>query len=269
MAFGENGGKKPPQQERLETEIPREWNYAVFREFILDACKRDTETGIVDFDDLPDVIDLGTFHRKTQECVQETLSQGQEIEHGSEVFYEPKRGKILIKKQPTTGENKVIAFPMRLGFHYASPFARREQMRSIGILHSHPAEVTFSPHDIANFLANRDYKLATVGMNNGITDILIATAQTRWTLDQHAIQTRNRSAHTMLVDRWVQLIHRVADKPEMRQRAIRSRADKEAAEDEIFGKLAQYASVNYKFGYYRSDESGIARRVLPPKKRKQ
>lgn len=257
--------REKPQQER---EIPREWSYEQFRQFLMDACKKDSETGIVSFEDLPDTIDLGFFHRKTQECVQQTIAEKEKHEHGSDIFYDPERGKILIKAKTDKGTTNSVSMTVNPAFYYTSKAVRDSNKRTIGLVHSHPDNITFSHNDIANFLASPDTKIMTVGLPNGVTEILVATHETKWMLSEEAARRNDFTEYEEQLDKWTQLLGRIYRKyyPE---RTTFSSSESEAINNQVFSKFAQHTSVNYRFGYYRSDESGIARRVLPPKKKSQ
>jgi hypothetical protein len=242
-----------------EQERENHWSYDVLKQQILNAYPTG-EGRVVEFDELPNTINLGKLGEKTITCVQRMLGGVPHREFGADITYDPGKQRLLV-----TRDDQLIMGTEKSIFSSERVYTRAtdhgiQQTELAGFIHTHPSANPFSVQDVYPLLSgytltNSDGKrriylqILTLGDAEKNLSALIASNETTRIMN-------NATVYAEFMHRWNGLFKDEMDYLKRTRTEKLTEADKVIVGRSVIKKIAE----EYKIGYYYGDSSGILQR---------
>lgn len=237
------------REPRIEREgPPTHWSYGQLVEAVVSNHEAG-RSGLIEFERLPDQIDIDNLGRRALICLDKTVQTRRE--HLYDIAINRQRRSLMVRKELAVGA----------GHNPSQNTSGVETYAFIGLtagtIHAHDIPVPFSPADLANALhRNVQGKLFILAEPfsdaEAVMRMLVSTRETRW-LDPEDIQEKINHWHRLISER-VELL---------KARGLRPTSDEELyrLNSRFQEPLSKSVAKNYKLGYYvsrvRKDAAGF------------
>lgn len=289
-------GVHPPEIARN----PEHWTGVQFKTALIEMCQSG-DAGIASFEQLPKSIELGGLADKAGECRRATDVDPIHAERAAALTWDPRQNKIILTASDklVVGDEHTVVIelerrladtnkPALLNAVMSDPriaeltqalqtrqldqagfregitrlVGQRAFVRTIGMVHSHPNITTFSNIDIHSFLT----------VNELAVSIMTSTERLRMLVASSEGLPLDVEAEALLTTGWEDAIRqRVgclanAAQPEQLMRILADDRLLLPLQNQAVDSLLVELAGRLKFGYYRGDDSGVVKRLIPKRR---